>query len=190
MIWWPTQVPTLHSGLITLRELGEGDIQDIYSGCQDPVIPRFTRVPTNYTLGHAEFFIREKTPRSFKEKTELAFAIDYGNGADKEFAGVISFHSMDLPDLTAEIGYWICAGSRGKGVGTTAVRLLTELGFNTMGFERIEALVDIENLASKKLLSAAGYTLEGILRKKSRRFDEVQIDMASFAIIRDEWEGL
>jgi RimJ/RimL family protein N-acetyltransferase len=97
---------------------------------------------------------------------------------------------MDLPDLTAEIGYWICAGSRGKGVGTTAVRLLTELGFNTMGLERIEALVDIENLASKKLLSAAGYTLEGILRKKSRRFDEVQIDMALFAVIRDEWEGL
>jgi len=59
-----------------------------------------------------------------------------------------------------------------------------------MGFERIEALVDVENLASKNLLSSAGYTLEGILRKKTRRFDDVQIDMALFAVIRDEWEGL
>lgn len=190
MIWWPTMVPTLDSGLITLRALAEGDIHNIFSGCQDPVIPRFTRVPAEYTLEHAEFFIREKIPKSFKEKTELAFAIDFGNGADKEFAGVISFHSMDLPDLTAEIGYWIGAGVRGKGVGTTAVGVLTDFGFTTMGFERIEALVNVENVASKKLLVSVGYTLEGILRKKSRRFDGVQIDMALFSMIRGEWKGL
>ena len=190
MIWWPTQVPTLHSGLITLRELSKGDIQNIFLGCQDPVIPRFTRVPANYTLGHAEFFIREKTPRSIKEKTELAFAIDFGNGADKEFAGVISFHSMDLPDLVAELGYWINADSRGKNIGTTAARMLTNFGFESMGFARIEALVDVENIASKKLLASAGYTLEGVLRKKSRRYDGSQIDMALYSVIRDEWKGL
>ncbi|CAB4935982.1 unannotated protein [freshwater metagenome] len=190
MIWWPAQVPTLNYGLITLRPLCEGDIQDIFIGCQDPVIPRFTRVPADYTISHAEFFIREKTPKSLLEKTELAFAIDHGNGAEKKFAGVISFHSMDLPDLTAELGYWISANSRGKGVGTTSARVLTDFGFNSMGFERIEALVDVENLASKKLLSSAGYTLEGIMRKKSRRFDGAQIDMALFSTIREEWKGL
>ena len=190
MIWWPSEVPTLTYGLITLRPLEERDIPNIFKSCQDPIIPKFTRVPFDYTLAHAEFFVREKMPHSFAEKTELAFAIDYGNGGDEVFAGVISFHSMDLPDLVTELGYWINAEVRGKGVGTTAARMLTNFGFESMGFERIEALVDVENSLSRRLLVSAGYTLEGILRKKSRRYDESQIDMAMYAALRDEWKGL
>ena len=187
MIWWPSEVPTLSHGLVTLRPLGESDIPEIFASCQDPVIPRFTRVPSDYTMAHAEFFVREKTPKSLAERTEFPLAIEYGNGADRKFVGVISFHSMDLPDLVAELGYWISADARGKGIGTTAAKLLTNFGFESMGFERVEALVDVENLASKKLLLSAGYSLEGILRKKSRRYDGSQIDMALFSAIRDEW---
>jgi RimJ/RimL family protein N-acetyltransferase len=121
------------------------------------------------------------------EKTELPFAIDFGNGVDRKFAGVISFHSMDLPDLVAELGYWIRSDVRGKGIGTSAARMLTNFGFESMGFERIEALVDVENLASRKLLLSAGYSFEGILRNKSRRYDGSQIDMAVFSAIREEW---
>lgn len=190
MIWWPSQTPTLAHGLITLRPLTEGDIHDIYTSCQDPTIPRFTRVPVNYTIEHAEFFVREKSPKSFLEKSELAFAIEYGNGDEKSFAGVISFHSMDLPDLVAEIGYWIAAGSRRNGVGSTAVRMLTNFGFESMGFERIEALVDIENIASKRSLESSGYILEGIMRKKSRRHDGHHVDMAIYSALRDEWQEI
>jgi ribosomal-protein-alanine N-acetyltransferase len=190
MIWWPAEVPTLSHGLITLRPLNESDIPEIFESCQDPIIPKFTRVPFDYTMAHAEFFIREKTPKSLAEKTELAFAIELGNGVDKKFAGVISFHSMDLPDLVAELGYWIRSDVRGKGIGTSAARMLANFGFESMGFERIEALVDVENLASRKLLLSAGFSLEGILRKKSRRYDGSQIDMALFSAIRDEWSGI
>ena len=190
MIWWPTEIPTLSHGLINLRPLRESDILEIYNSCQDPIIPRFTRVPQDYTMAHAEFFVREKSPTSFTAQKELVFAIDCGAGADSTFAGVISFHSMDLPDYVAELGYWINAGARQKGVGTTAVRILTNFGFQSIGFERIEALVDIENTSSKKLLSSAGYTLEGILRKKARRHDGQHIDMALFSVSRDEWKGL
>ena len=190
MIWWPAEVPTLTHGLVTLRPINESDIPEIYDSCQDPVIPKFTRVPVEYTMAHAEFFVREKTPKSLAEKTELAFAIEFGNGDQRKFAGVISFHSMDLPDLVAELGYWIRSEARGQGVGTTAARMLTNFGFESMGFERVEALVDVENVASKKLLLAAGYSLEGTLRRKSRRYDGSQIDMALFSVIRDEWQGI
>ena len=190
MIWWPAEVPTLTHGLVTLRLINESDIPEIYDSCQDPVIPKFTRIPFEYTMAHAEFFVREKTPKSLAEKTELAFAVEFGNGDQRKFAGLISFHSMDLPDLVAELGYWIRSEARGKGVGTTAARMLTNFGFESMGFERVEALVDVENVASKKLLLAAGYSLEGTLRRKSRRYDGSQIDMALFSVIRDEWQGI
>ena len=53
MIWWPTEVPTLQYGLITLRKPEERDIIPLYEGVQDPIIPKFTRIPANYQMANA-----------------------------------------------------------------------------------------------------------------------------------------
>ncbi|MEY3857070.1 MAG: hypothetical protein RLZZ193_719, partial [Actinomycetota bacterium] len=50
MIWWPNEVPTLQYGLITLRKPEERDILPLYEGVQDPIIPKFTRIPANYQM--------------------------------------------------------------------------------------------------------------------------------------------
>jgi ribosomal-protein-alanine N-acetyltransferase len=185
MIWWPTEIPTLQHGLITLRPANDGDISEVYKACQDPLIPRFTTVPADYTMADARYFIREKGPAHFLEKKELLFVITQSQLSEKVFCGVISFHTIDLGNHCAELGYWITAPSRGKGIGTTAAKLITEYGFTTMGFRRIEALVDVANEASKKLLTAAGYNLEGIMCKKVTRADGSQKDMALFAKLNE-----
>ena len=179
MIWWPTEVPTLSHGLITLRPLGESDIPEIYKSCQDPIIPRFTRIPHDYTMAHAEFFVREKTPTSLIAKTELAFAIDYGNGTDIQFAGVISFHSPNLPNHVAELGYWTNADVRGKGVGTNAARIITNYGFETMGLSVLKRSLMLR-IRALKLLSLLGIALKAFC-VKSRRHDGHQIDMALYS---------
>lgn len=181
MIWWPTHVPTLRHGLITLRPVRESDIDAIYEACQDPLIPRFTTVPSPYTLTHAQFFVQEQEPARFASKSELLFVISEGYENEERFCGLISFHSVSLGNHAAEIGYWIAAPARGKGIGRTAARMITEYGFQTMGFRRIEALVDVDNEASKALLRSAGYQLEGIMRQKVTRDNGEQIDMALFS---------
>lgn len=188
MILWPTQTPTLIHGLVNLRPLEEADIANIFISCQDPNIPRFTRVPSNYTIDQAEAFVHKTSPKSFKERSGLIFAIDYRDGIEKQFAGVISFHSINLQDHVAELGYWIDADMRGKGIGTAAANLLTNYGFESMRFERIHAYVDIQNSPSRKLLLSAGFTFEGILRKFSSREDGSQVDMALYSMIRDDWQ--
>jgi RimJ/RimL family protein N-acetyltransferase len=50
--------------------------------------------------------------------------------------------------------------------------------------------VNVENIASRRLLEKSGYTLEGIMRKKSRKEDGTQIDMALYAATREDWQGL
>lgn len=185
MIWWPTEIPTLQYGLITLRPTNEADIPEVYRACQDPLIPRFTTVPADYTMADATFFIRDKGPSHFLEKKELLFAITHGHGSETVFSGVISFHTISLGNHAAELGYWITAPARGEGIGTSAVKLITEYGFTTVGFRRIEALVDVANEASKALLVAAGYNLEGIMRQKVTRANGSQKDMALFAQVRE-----
>jgi len=177
MIWWPTEIPTLHHGLTTLRPLQASDIPLIYEALQDPLIPLFTTIPAGYTLANAEHFVNERSPISFMDRKEIAFAIVH----DGTFAGVISHHSINHSDHVAEIGYWMASHMRGKGIGTTAAKLITDYGFTTMGFRRIEGIVDVENGPSRALLISAGYELEAIMRKKVTRIDGRQVDMALFA---------
>ena len=67
--------------------------------------------------------------------------------------------------------------------------MITELGLREIGFRRIDGLVDVDNLASQKLLISAGYEKEGILRNKVTREDGSQIDMAVFAATDTSWKG-
>ena len=189
MIWWPTEIPTLQYGLVTLRPSAEKDIDAIFNACQDPLIPQFTTIPATYTIDHAIDFVRSD-PFSFAERRELRFVIDYGNGADTNFAGVISLHTINIKNHTAEIGYWMDKSLRGKGIGTIAAKMITDYGFRSLGFRRIDGLVDVDNLASQKLLTSAGFQKEGILRNKVSREDGRQIDMALFATTDSTWKPL
>ena len=181
MLWWPIEIPILTSGLVILREVKAEDIEDIYQGAQDPLIPKFTTVPPNYSIDLAKNFVA-KAPTSFANQTELIFTIvNSGKENNEKFAGVISLHTIDHGNHRAEIGYWLAKSARGKGVGKTAVELLTEFGLLTIGFKRIEAMVNIENEASRKLLLSAGYEFEGVLRQRTTNHEGKQIDMADFA---------
>ncbi|CAN2177956.1 RimL Acetyltransferases, including N-acetylases of ribosomal proteins [Candidatus Nanopelagicaceae bacterium] len=189
MIWWPTEIPTLQYGLVTLRPSEEKDIDSIFNACQDPLIPAFTTVPAAYTIDHAIDFVRSD-PFSFAERREFRFVIDYGNGDDMKFAGVISLHTINIKNHTAEIGYWLEKSMRGKGIGTIAAKMITDYGFRTLGLRRIDGLADVDNTASQKLLISAGYQKEGILRNKVTRDDGRQIDMALFATTDITWKPL
>ena len=189
MIWWPTEIPTLQYGLVTLRPSTEADIDSIFQACQDPLIPAFTTVPANYTLDHAIDFVRSDL-FGLAERREIRFIVDYGNCDDIAFAGVISLHTINIKNHSAEIGYWLEKSMRGKGIATTATKMITDYGFRSLGFRRIEGLADVENTASQKLLTKAGYQREGILRNKVTRDDGRQIDMALFAATDITWMPL
>ena len=140
MIWWPNEVPTLQYGLITLRKPEERDIIPIFEGVQDPIIPKFTRIPANYKMETAEHYVRERCPNGFTMRTELQLALEY----DGKFAGALSFHTLDLEDEKAEIGYWLTADVRGKGVATAATRHISSLRDSPIDFKRsIRREVDI-----------------------------------------------
>ncbi len=189
MIWWPTEVPTLTRGLITLRKPHLDDSQAVFDGCQDPLIPRFTAISSDYSMAHALDYV-QRTDASVRTQRELPFVIEHGNGDDRTFAGTISFHSLNVKNSVGELGYWMTASMRGKGIATTAARMLTDFGFASIGFKRIEALVDIENIASAKLLESAGYSREGLLKNKVTRDDGRQVDMYLFAAVPESWEYL
>ena len=189
MIWWPSEIPTLQYGRFTLRPPTDGDVNAIYLACQDPLIPRFTTVPATYTLSHALDYV-QRVPASIELQREIPFVIEFGVGDEKAFAGVISLHTISIDNHRAEIGYWMDAAMRGKGIAKIAIKMITEYGLDTLGFQRIEAAVDIENVASQKLLDSTGYQREGVLRQRVTRPSGDQIDMVMFSALNQSWVRL
>jgi RimJ/RimL family protein N-acetyltransferase len=187
MIWWPEEIPTLKSDSLTMRPMRPSDAEDIYRAVQDPEIPKFTTLPADYPIDLAIEFANTRAAASFVNKTELVFVIEdsrlatvgypYSNG----FAGVMSLHTIDIPNHRAEIGYWLAKEARGQGICTKAAELITEYGLMTIGFKRIDGIVDVRNEPSKAALLNAGYEFEGIMKSYVTRRDGSQLDMALFA---------
>jgi RimJ/RimL family protein N-acetyltransferase len=107
----------------------------------------------------------------------LASGYPYSHG----FAGVMSLHTIDIPNHRAEIGYWLAKEARGHGICIKAAELITEYGLMTIGFKRIDGIVDVRNEPSKAALLKAGYEFEGIMKSYVTRRDGSQLDMALFA---------
>ncbi|PHT92586.1 hypothetical protein T459_00468 [Capsicum annuum] len=78
----------------------------------------------------------------------------------------------------AELGYVLAYKYWGKGIVTKAVKIVVSNIFQEWSnLERLEALVDIDNKGSQRVLEKAGFLKEGVLRKfkniKGRSRDEV-----------------
>ncbi|KAG0467767.1 hypothetical protein HPP92_017095 [Vanilla planifolia] len=83
-----------------------------------------------------------------------------------------------------ELGYVVAYEWWGKGVATAAVRTATEAALAEVeGLERVEALVEVGNAASQRVLEKVGYKREGILRNylfnKGRMRDMVMYSFIS-----------
>lgn len=178
----PFPVDGLSDGVVTLRLKEQADVDAIVATTQDPLIPRYTRV----TEENSQEDVRRWLEDSEQERqTGQGVHVLVTDAEDANVLGAVSLHAIDYENRLAEIGYWVAAGARGRGVAVRAVRLIARHGFRTLPLERISIGADVENEASCRVAERAGFTREGILRSwiciKGRQADAVQ-----FSLLRGE----
>lgn len=160
---------TLEDGEILLRPFTEEDVPAIAAACQDPEIPRWTRVPSPYSEDDARMFVRHADHQ--------AFAIVDREGG--ELLGSIGL--VDLAGSVGEIGYWIKREARGNGVATRALVLLSRWAASEGGLARVQLTTEPANVASQRVAEKAGFSREGVLRSwieiKGRRRDAVMYSL-------------
>jgi len=83
---------------------------------------------------------------------------------DDEFAANVSVFEVDDDHRTAKVGYRVTAGCRGRGLGTEALRAVTDWAFANLNLARIQLEHALGNTASCTVAERAGYRLEGVLR--------------------------
>ena len=177
----PLPNPPLTDGEIRLRAWRASDAPAVTAACQDPEIPRWTVVPHDYEERHAREFIAG-TAANLVHGRELDLAMVDG---DDRLLGALGISNFDWTDLTAEIGYWIAADARGRGIGTRATRMLAEWALTSLGLERLELLAHPDNEASQRLAERAGFTREGTLRRYRRRHG-VREDLVMFSMLAED----
>lgn len=157
----PLDVPDLRDDLVRLRPPALGDVDAITRECQDPEIPRYTRIMSPYGRDDAVRFV-EDAGRSWAEGTSAAFVIASVD-AD-EVLGSVGLMRIHDERLVAEIGYWVAAGARRGGIATRAVRMVATWAVRVLGIARVELMTRVENVASQGVAARAGFTREGVLR--------------------------
>ena len=110
-------------------------------------------------------------------------------GSD-EFIGSTWLFNLDSRLGGPELAIFIGDRARwSSGMGTDAIRALTDFGFGYQDYNRIWLTSRASNLRAHGAFRKAGFALEGTLRAHYRAQGEV-VDSVLMSILRTEWEAL
>ncbi|HEY6961830.1 MAG TPA: GNAT family protein [Gaiellaceae bacterium] len=92
-------------------------------------------------------------------------------------------------DGSLEIGYWVRADSVRQGITTEVTAVLTRVGFELVGLDRVDIQIDPENVASQGVPRKLGFVHEATLRRRlPHRAGERRRDSMVFTMLREEYD--
>ena len=183
----PLLDPPLSDGVIALRAWREVDAAALTAICRDEAIVRWTNVPAGYTENEARARI-EQAEAERRAGSALLLAV-----VDAETPDVLGACDLRLAandPLGAEIAYMLAARARGRGLMTSAVRLVSRWAIEDLGLTHLAISAHPHNLASIAVAERAGFVRGNVLRgyrlKKGRREDRVVLRMTGSEILVGE----
>ncbi|KAM0924694.1 hypothetical protein ACQ4PT_004646 [Festuca glaucescens] len=143
---------------VTLRRFTLADVDAMMAWASDPLAAAPCRWEPYTSTEPLLAFLRDAVlPHPWFRAICLA--------GDDRPVGAISVSPTE-DGCRAELGYVLARAHWGKGVATAAVRrALAQVFSEVEGLLRVEALVDVPNVASQRVLEKAGFTREAVLRR-------------------------
>lgn len=169
----------LPAGPVTLRPWTPADAPAVLAALQDPDIVRWNGAAVS-DLAAAQAWVRSRADWSAGDHASFAISAT----TDLTLLGSVSLHQIDVVQGDAEVGYWVAPDARGQGLAARAVMLVYRWVFAVLPLDRIELAHAVENEASRRVAEAAGFTLEGRLRRSYRYGDGVKHDELLWSRLR------
>lgn len=153
-------VPVLDTPRLTLRALTPDDADDLLAIYGDPEVIRYANADLLTTLDQAREMIAYLSSR-FVIRHMLRWAI-IRQDAPGTVIGTCGYHAImrDSADARGTISYDLARVHWGQGFMTEALRTMIGHGFDTLGFDRIEAETFADNMASARVLEKLGFVEE------------------------------
>ncbi len=162
-----------------LRPAQTGDAASIARYAGNRAVWRNLRdaFPHPYTLADAEAFVASLAG----QEPTRTFIIE----VEQQAVGVIGLRpGEDVARRSMAIGYWLGEPYWGRGIASEVVQAVTAYAFGTFAVNRVQAGVFGWNPASARVLTKAGYSLEGTLRGAVTK-DGQTTDRLVYAVVRE-----
>ena len=101
--------------------------------------------------------------------------------------GGIGLNRFDFENQITELGYWLSADARGKGIATKAGAAMIRYAFEDLGYNRMELKTSPDNEASVAVAERLGFKREGTLRKAELIGGELR-DLDMYSLLREDRE--
>ncbi len=177
--------PILETDRLLLRKLADTDVQEVFEMRSDPKSMQYIPRPLAKSLEDARNHI-SMINGAIDKNEGINWAVTL-KGEDK-LIGIVGFYRTSFDDYRSEIGYMISQDQYGKGIVTEVVAKLVQYGFEKLGFNSIEAIIDPENIASERVLQKNGFTKEAHFRE-NLLYDGKFLDSVHYGILRRDFES-
>jgi RimJ/RimL family protein N-acetyltransferase len=137
----------LTDGRVLLRATELRDLDAIDRGMHDPEVVRWIGPP---------WPIAEVLPRheALRRSGAPTFAICE---LDDSCVGLVWLNLRDADPATRSVGYWLLPGARGRGLATSAVRLISRWAFDELDVSSVRLTTAPENDASQRVAERSGF---------------------------------
>ena len=170
---------------VTLRPFRDGEFDALWAA--ETADRGEYQAPVPDAEGHRDRLRQRVASSGTWTRTELLLAIEAGG----ELVGDLQARRDDqtMPPGVFEVGIGLFPGSRGEGVGTEALGLLTDFLFGEEGARRVQLSTDVDNAAMRRAAEKVGYVLEGVLRDYWPASNGEARDHTLYAITKADHEG-
>jgi ribosomal-protein-alanine N-acetyltransferase len=175
--------PNLETNRLNLRRLTSADVNEILALRSNPEIMQFIPRPLMKTKEEALEFI-SVMDTNVNNNNVINWAIT--TKEDDQLIGMIGFYRMKPENYRAEVGYILSAEFHGKGIITEALERVIQFGFEEMGLNSIEAVIDPENFGSEKVLLKNNFVKEGHF-KEHTFFEGKFLDSIFYSLLKKNY---
>jgi ribosomal-protein-alanine N-acetyltransferase len=173
--------PELRGERVVLRPYLDADLPRVVEACSDPKTRHWlASIPLPTTDAAArEWLLWQVEGQSLGERIAWCVA-DPASDSMLAHVGVHGLGEDDPSDV--ELTYWAHSDARGRGAVTEAVRLAAAHAFAAttdggLGVRRLQLMTAVDNVASRRVATAAGFTEVGRHRNADRLGDGSYTDV-------------
>ncbi len=180
------QKRTIETDSLLLRIFERSDAKEFYLNCMsDQAVAKYVKGAHHKDISETKRLVRILVKGRAKSNNIYAvFAIVEKRSG--RLIGAIEAVYYDESIKRVAVGYKLGSKWWGKGYATEALRAMIAYLFEGSAVNRIEAIHDVENAASGRVMQKAGMVYEGAHRQSVKNNRGI-VDVKTYSILRDEF---
>lgn len=172
--------PLLKTTRLTLRQLTNGDLNQIKNNISESIVEFLPLIPWPYTLEDAKNYLFSVETK-FNDGTELTWGIEF----ESNLIGTISITFEDFDKV--RLAYLLNGNFQRRGFMYESVLKIINFCFTDLNVNKIYTGVIVDNLASLNLLKKIGFVVDGINRQHIKNKD-IYVDEILLSLLRCDFE--